>query len=221
VIYCIDVDETLCHSIEDDYAHSVACREAISKVNKLFDEGHTIKLFTGRGSWDNYDWREFTEKQLKSWGVKYHELIMGKPHADVFIDDKALNARDWLGREDDGLIKEVLRDWGKEVWIVNCDEYCSKLLYIPKGAKAGGHYHKKKKETFYCLRGQLTITVNNKEYILDQLSRPLTINPNEVHSFKGVSNALILEISTHHSEDDVVFLSQGYREDKSSAGKCV
>ena len=29
------------------------------------------------------------EKQLKDWGCKYHELIMGKPHADYFIDDKA------------------------------------------------------------------------------------------------------------------------------------
>jgi hypothetical protein len=40
------------------------------------------------------DWREFTEKQLKSWGVKYHELIFGKPVADVFIDDKAINIKD-------------------------------------------------------------------------------------------------------------------------------
>ena len=32
---------------------------------------------------------ELTDKQLKDWGCKYHELIMGKPHADYFIDDKA------------------------------------------------------------------------------------------------------------------------------------
>ena len=32
---------------------------------------------------------ELTDKQLKEWGCKYHELIMGKPHADYFIDDKA------------------------------------------------------------------------------------------------------------------------------------
>ena len=32
---------------------------------------------------------ELTKQQLDDWGVKYHELIMGKPHADYFIDDKA------------------------------------------------------------------------------------------------------------------------------------
>ena len=30
-----------------------------------------------------------TKMQLDIWGCKYHELIMGKPHADMFIDDKA------------------------------------------------------------------------------------------------------------------------------------
>ena len=33
--------------------------------------------------------RPLTQAQLKMWGVKYHELLMGKPHADIFIDDKA------------------------------------------------------------------------------------------------------------------------------------
>ena len=32
---------------------------------------------------------DLTKQQLDDWGVKYHELIMGKPHADYFIDDKA------------------------------------------------------------------------------------------------------------------------------------
>lgn len=208
MIYCIDIDETLCHSIEDDYAHSMPCAEAIMKVNKLYDEGHIIKLFTGRGSWDNYDWREFTKKQLQQWGVKYHELIMGKPHADVFIDDKAINAGDWLNKAPEE-IKEVTRDWGKEVWLINCDEYCAKLLYLPKGAKAGDHFHNIKKETFWCLKGHITLVINGRDIILDPLSKPVTIKPKDVHSFKGDVNSLMLEISTHHSEDDVVFLSSG------------
>ena len=33
--------------------------------------------------------------QLKKWGVKYHELIMGKPYGDFFIDDKAHNDFFW------------------------------------------------------------------------------------------------------------------------------
>jgi len=33
----------------------------------------------------------FTESQLKKWGVRYHELLFGKPSYDLFIDDKNLN----------------------------------------------------------------------------------------------------------------------------------
>jgi hypothetical protein len=25
---------------------------------------------------------------MKSWGVMYHKLLMGKPNADIYIDDK-------------------------------------------------------------------------------------------------------------------------------------
>lgn len=221
MIYCIDIDETLCHSIEDDYAHSEPCKEAITKVNKLFDDGHYIKLFTGRGSWDETDWTSFTKKQLEKWGIKYNELIMGKPHADVFIDDKALNARDWM--ELNNTTKEVSRDWGREYWIINCDEYCSKLLFIAKGAKSGDHYHQIKKETFYCLRGQILLTINNVEILFDQFSKPITIMPNDIHSFRGQSNAIILEVSTHHSDDDVIFLSEGFKKLKAGVedAECI
>ena len=39
---------------------------------------------------------ELTQKQLDDWGAKYHELIMGKPHADLFIDDKGMNCNDFF-----------------------------------------------------------------------------------------------------------------------------
>ena len=34
---------------------------------------------------------EQTFKQLKSWGVLFHELLMGKPSYDILIDDKSFN----------------------------------------------------------------------------------------------------------------------------------
>ena len=39
---------------------------------------------------------DLTENQLKSWGCKYQELILGKPHADYFIDDKGINSNDFF-----------------------------------------------------------------------------------------------------------------------------
>ena len=32
------------------------------------------------------------EKQFKEWGVKFHELKLGKPVYDLFIDDKNINS---------------------------------------------------------------------------------------------------------------------------------
>tara|TARA_B100000925_G_scaffold19428_1_gene13317 strand:- start:83 stop:310 length:228 start_codon:yes stop_codon:yes gene_type:complete len=39
---------------------------------------------------------DLTEKQLKDWGCKYHTLILGKPHADFFIDDKGVNSDEFF-----------------------------------------------------------------------------------------------------------------------------
>ena len=49
------------------------------------------------------EWRELTEKQMRSWGVKHHELHLGKPYADLFIDDKAINVSQWMIMGEDGV----------------------------------------------------------------------------------------------------------------------
>ena len=33
---------------------------------------------------------EFTAKQLSDWGVKYHQLFLGKPAGSLYIDDKGM-----------------------------------------------------------------------------------------------------------------------------------
>ena len=96
MIYAIDIDGVLCDDMLGDYQRSTPNMRAIAMVNDLYEEGHTIKIFTGRGSATGVDWREFTTQQLKRWRLKYHELIFGKPVADVFVDDKAVSATDFL-----------------------------------------------------------------------------------------------------------------------------
>jgi len=69
-------------------------------VNDCYGEGHHIKIYTARGmSTYNGDvdkiYKELfdlTTNDLKQWGVKYHELIMGKEHYDLLIDDKVINS---------------------------------------------------------------------------------------------------------------------------------
>lgn len=100
MIYCIDIDGTICTQTPDSkgraYNEAEPFIDKIALVNKLYDEGNKIIFFTARGSSSGVDWREFTKEQLAKWGVKYHELRFGKPNADFFIDDKAVNVKDWM-----------------------------------------------------------------------------------------------------------------------------
>tara|TARA_R110000824_G_scaffold30310_1_gene99911 strand:+ start:2792 stop:3100 length:309 start_codon:yes stop_codon:yes gene_type:complete len=95
IIY-IDIDETICLSPENrNYSQAVPITKNIEKANKLYEDGHTIIFWTARGTGSGIDWREVTENQLEGWGVKYHELKLGKPIYDLFIDDKNMNTADW------------------------------------------------------------------------------------------------------------------------------
>ena len=91
--YIFDIDGTICTNTNGAYESAEPFEDVIEKINNLYDDGNTIKMMTARGSQTGIDWTEITEVQLSEWGVKYHELIMNKkPHGDVFVDDKAINA---------------------------------------------------------------------------------------------------------------------------------
>lgn len=91
-VYCFDIDGTICDQVVGDYNLATPKQDRIKKINELAALGHTIKIFTARGSKSGLDWTSATKKQLDSWGLVYHELILGKPHADLYIDDKAVHS---------------------------------------------------------------------------------------------------------------------------------
>lgn len=104
--YVIDIDGTICDKPENsDYESSYPKPHRIAEINKLYDEGHHITYFTARGIGrysDNADlakkrFYEITELQLRLWGCKYHQLILGKPSGDYYIDDKGMNANEFFG----------------------------------------------------------------------------------------------------------------------------
>jgi len=113
--YCFDLDGTLCTQVnpKDNYGKNATLGECyeqakpyedrIEKVNELYDAGFEIVIATARASGNRgkvLEWTELTERQLSEWGVKYHELSVGvKPHADLYVDDRAANASDYF--EDD------------------------------------------------------------------------------------------------------------------------
>jgi CMP-N,N'-diacetyllegionaminic acid synthase len=95
---CFDIDGVLCGQVEGNYQDAQPNRNMIDLLNRLYDRGHRIVLhtsrFMGRAKGDSKEaeriGREFTERQLAAWGVRYHELFMGKPRYDYVIDDRSV-----------------------------------------------------------------------------------------------------------------------------------
>lgn len=100
-----DIDGTICEQAKPEvgYDNIKPNIKAIEVVNKLYDEGYKIIFLTSRFMGYNKGdilklYRnggyEYTKKQLEKWGVKFHELHMGKPQSHVVIDDRALYYHD-------------------------------------------------------------------------------------------------------------------------------
>jgi hydroxymethylpyrimidine pyrophosphatase-like HAD family hydrolase len=90
--YCFDLDGTLCTNKNGDYLNSNPFNDRINKVNELYNTGNKIIINTARGYSTGIDWYEITKNQLQEWGLKYHELFVGKKiEADLFIDDKGIS----------------------------------------------------------------------------------------------------------------------------------
>lgn len=98
-----DIDGTICKQMPaGEYDKAEPYVEIVEKIKSLRKMGHAIIFFTARGMGQfNGDvkkaddtWRKVTEDQLRSWGLECDELIFGKPHADVYVDDRAVVAKD-------------------------------------------------------------------------------------------------------------------------------
>lgn len=96
MVYFVDIDNTICQtdikSKFPDYKDAKPFFDRIDKINRLYENGNTVVYWTARGTLSGIDWFSITKNQLDEWGAKYHNIMMGKPYYDIFIDDKAINS---------------------------------------------------------------------------------------------------------------------------------
>lgn len=110
----VDIDGTiLTRRLDLNYSLSEPLTKRIEKLNNLYDEGHEIIYWTARGTKTNTDYSELTIGQLRKFGVKYTDVVFGKPEYNIFIDDKNLNAEilDTNGDLIDTMITNLDRNW--------------------------------------------------------------------------------------------------------------
>ena len=77
-ILCFDIDNIICKTYNSNYKKSKPIIKNIKCINDLYDQGHTIKIFTARYMGRTNDnltqakkkAKKITLSQLKKWKVK-------------------------------------------------------------------------------------------------------------------------------------------------------
>lgn len=102
----------------------------------------------------------------------------------------------------------VEKGWGYELWIVNNDLYCGKILHLYAGKKFSWHYHKDKDETFYVRNGRVKLLYGRDEDI--NKANELVLGPDDsfhvspglIHQLIALEDTDVFEFSTHHEDSD-------------------
>lgn len=107
--FCFDLDHTLVTEpqVAGRYDTCAPINENIKLLRQLKEQGHYIIINTARRMRTHAgnlgaviaDIGHSTMQQLDEMGIVYDELHFGKPHADYYIDDKAVNAHESLEKQ--------------------------------------------------------------------------------------------------------------------------
>jgi capsule biosynthesis phosphatase len=98
---CFDLDNTLVTypHISGDYTTVKPIYKTINILNRLYSEGHTIIIYTARRMQTHNsnigavmkDIGRITFDTLDKFNIQYHEIVFGKPIADIYVDDRSVN----------------------------------------------------------------------------------------------------------------------------------
>lgn len=120
-------------------------------------------------------------------------------------------------------MKKVPKGWGYELWIVNSDLYCGKLLHFDAGKKCALHWHVNKDETFFVNSGRVLVhhCNNISEYKslaesggalrvkLLEIGESYHVPPQQIHMIEALQDSDVFEFSTFHEDKDSYFIAPG------------
>ena len=119
-------------------------------------------------------------------------------------------------------VEKHVKRWGHELWLVNNDLYCSKLLVFDiVDAKCSMHFHKNKTESWFVYKGEFEVqyidTAGASIKIIrlkegEALHIP-SLAPHQIIS-KSVG-ATLIETSTRHDDSDSYRVLPGDSQTKS------
>jgi len=112
-------------------------------------------------------------------------------------------------------LKFVKKGWGHELWIVNKEDYCGKLLFFNRGKKCSWHYHEIKDEVFYLAKGKMLVKysweddISSAEETILQEGMKFEVPVGLRHQMLAIEESHLYEFSTHHEDSDSFRLQKG------------
>ena len=112
-------------------------------------------------------------------------------------------------------IEEYPKGWGRELWIVNTNGYCGKILEFKADKRCSFHYHLLKDETFYLQEGCIELVTSWEDDI--ETADRIILHPGDKHHIpQGLRHQMIalepsklFEFSTTHYESDSYRIIKG------------
>lgn len=106
--------------------------------------------------------------------------------------------------------KVVNKEWGRELVFCNNEQFAAKLLIVKPGYQSSLHYHVTKSELFILFDGDCKLELPAGIRNLKTGDRQL-IESGMEHRFSSKYGAVILEVSSHHDDVDVVRIEPSRR----------
>lgn len=95
-----------------------------------------------------------------------------------------------------GYVKKVPKPWGYEIHFTPPDlPYMGKILHIEAGKRLSLQYHDQKTESWYLLKGKVTIILDDEEINMEE-GLGYTTQIDQKHRLVGIEDSDILEVST-------------------------
>jgi len=106
-VICVDVDDTICHTINRDYANSVPIEPMVARLREARARGYHIVLHTARGqgrsdgAWQSVadEVRAEVTTFCQRFAIPFDAIVLGKPWARWYVDDKAIRPDEFLAVE--------------------------------------------------------------------------------------------------------------------------
>ena len=103
--------------------------------------------------------------------------------------------------------------WGHELWIINNELYCGKLLVFKKDKSFSMHYHLLKDEAWYINKGEFQYTyIETAKYhqVIVREGDCIHLMPGQPHQMLAIEEgSCIFEVSTQHFDSDSYRIGMG------------